>query len=196
MSASPETQSPAGCNSHVVYKMSSGESCVVLLRTISVRIINPNSGRSILAYAQLDSASQATLISESLCAELGLEQHNNLNTFSRGVESRTQSSRPRPQKKSETKDSPSEDRPSRGQGQKCSRPRPRIKETNASVLQKKVFKKTFHAISKKKNLQKYFLGNPKKKKTVYKNFSADLQNFNHSKNNAVLEPRTRQFSKT
>ena len=124
MSASPETQSPAGCNSHVVYKMSSGESCVVLLRTISVRIINPNSGRSILAYAQLDSASQATLISESLCAELGLEQHNNLNTFSRGVESRTQSSRPRPQKNPRPRTAlprtdplEAKDRNARGQGQ-------------------------------------------------------------------------------
>ena len=55
------------------------------------------------------------------------------------VESRTQGSRPRPrtQKKSEAKAKISlfEDRPSRGQGQKCLRPRPRIKNTAASVLQ-------------------------------------------------------------
>ena len=71
------------------------------------------------------------------------------------VESRTQGSRPRPrprtQKKSEAKakakDSPSEDRTSRGQGQECSRPRPRTKDTGASVLQKKVFKNFFQAIS-------------------------------------------------
>ena len=51
-------------------------------------------------------------------------------------------------KKSEAKDSLSEDRPSRGQGQECSRPRPRTKDTAAaSVLQKKVFKKVFQAIS-------------------------------------------------
>ena len=57
------------------------------------------------------------------------------------VELRTHGSRPRPrtQKKSEAKakDSLSEDRPSRGQGQKCSRSRPRTKDTAASVLQKK-----------------------------------------------------------
>ena len=50
-------------------------------------------------------------------------------------------------KKSEAKakDSLSEDRPSRGQGQECSRPRPRTKDTAASVLQKKkkVFKKSY-----------------------------------------------------
>ena len=39
-----------------------------------------------------------------------------------------------------------EDRPFRGQGQECSRPRPRTKDTAASVL-------------KKKGLQKNFLGN-------------------------------------
>ena len=44
----------------------------------------------------------------------------------------------------------SEDRPSLGQGQECSRPRPRTKDTAASVLKKKttkVFKKVFQAIS-------------------------------------------------
>ena len=63
------------------------------------------------------------------------------------VNSRTQGSRPRTQKKSEAKDSLSEDRPSRGQGQECPRPRPRTKDTAASVLQKK------------KGLQKSFSGN-------------------------------------
>ena len=55
------------------------------------------------------------------------------------VESRTQGSRPRTQKKSEAKakDSLSEDRHSRGQGQECSRPVPRTKDIAASVLQKK-----------------------------------------------------------
>ena len=38
VSISPETQIPAGCNSHVVYKMSSGENRVVLLRTIVVTV--------------------------------------------------------------------------------------------------------------------------------------------------------------
>ena len=39
-------------------------------------------------------------------------------------------------KKPKAKDSPLEDKPSRGQRQECSRPRPRTKETGASVLQK------------------------------------------------------------
>ena len=65
------------------------------------------------------------------------------------VESRTQGSRPRPNTKksvakAEAKDSLSEDRPSRGQGQECSRPRPRT--------QPQVF-------FKKKRLQKSFSGN-------------------------------------
>ena len=47
---------------------------------------------------------------------------------------------------------------------------------------KKVFKIFFQVISKKNGLEKIF--------------SVDLQNFNHSKNSAVLEPRTGQFSRT
>ena len=66
------------------------------------------------------------------------------------------------------------DRNARGQG-------PR---TQAQVLSKKktVFTKIFQAISTKKR----FL----------KNFSSAPQNFNNSKNTAVLEPRTSQFSTT
>ena len=56
------------------------------------------------------------------------------------------------------------------------------KNTNTSVLQKK-------------GLQNFFSGNLHKKRST-KNFSADLQNFNHSKNSAVLEPRTGQFLRT
>ena len=65
------------------------------------------------------------------------------------MESRTQGSRPRPrprtQKKSEAKakDCLFEDRPSRGQGQECSRPRPRTKDTAASVFHKKRSTKKF-----------------------------------------------------
>ena len=62
------------------------------------------------------------------------------------VESRTQGSRPRTQKKSEVKDCPSEDRLSPGQGQECSRPR--TKDTAA----RRVFQK-------KKRSSKTFLGN-------------------------------------
>ena len=69
--------------------------------------------------------------------------------FDAQVESRTQGLRPTPRtpKKSKAKNSFSEDRTSRGQGQKCSRPRPRTKNRGASVLQKKVFKIFFQAIS-------------------------------------------------
>ena len=70
-----------------------------------------------------------------------------------------------------------------GQGQECSRPRPRTKNTNASVfLRKKVLK--------------FFFGRSPKKNSLKKQFSADLKNFNHSKNSAVLEPRTWQFSRS
>ena len=117
------------------------------------------------------------------------------------MESRTQGSRPRPrpQKQSEAKvkDSLSEDRHSQGQGQQCSRPR--TKDTSASALQKKkVFTKIFQAISKKKkkrSSQKFFKRSPQKKRFP-KNFSSAPQNFNNSKNSAVLEPRTDQFSRT
>ena len=43
-----------------------------MLRTSAVRVINPVTGKSTLAYAQHDTASQATLISKSLRDELGL----------------------------------------------------------------------------------------------------------------------------
>ena len=49
-------------------------------------------------------------------------------------------------------------------------------------LQKKGLTKIFQAISTKKRFPKYFLSAP--------------QNFNISKNSAVLEPRTGQFSRT
>ena len=80
------------------------------------------------------------------------------------MESRTQDSRPRTQKKSEAKDSLSEDRLSRGQGQECSRPRPRTKDTSASALQKKkVFTKIFQAIcNKKKVFTNIFRRSPQK----------------------------------
>ena len=66
------------------------------------------------------------------------------------------------------------DRNARGQG-------PR---TQAQVLseKKKVFTKIFQAISTKKRFPK--------------NFSTAPQNFNNSKNSAVLKPRTGQFSRT
>ena len=100
------------------------------------------------------------------------------------VESRTQGSRPRTQKKSETKvkDSPSEDRPSQDQGQECSRLRPRTKDTGGKRSPKKGLKNFFSGDLQKNGLQKHFSGN--------------LQNFNDSKNSAAFEPRTVQFSRT
>ena len=116
------------------------------------------------------------------------------------MESRTHGSRPRPrtQKKSEAKakNSLSEDRHSRAQGQECSRPRTKV--TSASALQKKKgLQKIFQAISKKKKkvFTKAFQAISSKRRFP-KNFSSAPQNFNNSKNSAVLEPRTGQFSRT
>ena len=92
---------------------------------------------------------------------------------------------------------PSEDRPSRGQGQECSRPR--TKDTSASLLQKKGPQKSFLGDLKKKEKKtvfKNFLQAFSSKKRLLKFFSGDLQNFNNSKQSAVLEPRTGQFLRT
>ena len=48
---------------------------------------------------------------------------------------------------------------------------------------------------RQKGLQKFFSGDLQKN-DLEKNFSADLHNSNHTKNSAVLEPRTMQFSRT
>ena len=92
-------------------------------------------------------------------------------------------------------DSLSEDRTSRGQGQECSRPR--TKDTSASVLHKKkgLHKNFSGDLQKKKGFTKIFQAISMKKRFP-KNFSSDTQNFNNSKNSAVLEPRTGQFSRT
>ena len=100
------------------------------------------------------------------------------------------------------------DRNARGQGHK--------RKCSPKKKKKKVFTKIFQAIfkkkKKKKGLHKNFSGDlqKKKKKKVFtkifqaistekrclKNFSSAPQNFNNSKNSAVLEPRTGQFSRT
>ena len=99
----------------------------------------------------------------------------------------------------EAKDSLSEDRHSRGQGQECSRPRPRTKDTKRKCspkkkkglhknfsgdLRKKKKKKGLHknfsGISEKKKKKKVFtkifqaISEKKKKKGLHKNFSSDL----------------------
>ena len=54
------------------------------------------------------------------------------------------------------KDSLFDDRPSQGQGQEYSRPRPRTKDTSASILQKKRFSKIFFRRSPVKNVFQIF----------------------------------------
>ena len=56
------------------------------------------------------------------------------------MESRTQRSRPKTRKKSKAKDRVFEDRSSRGQGQKCSRPRPRTEDKIFLIMVGKFFK--------------------------------------------------------
>ena len=56
-----------------VLKVRVAEEGTVLLRTSAVRVINQTTGCSTLAYAQHDTGLQATLISDSLREELGLE---------------------------------------------------------------------------------------------------------------------------
>ena len=81
-----------------------------------------------------------------------------------GVENTRLEAKAKDTKKSEAKDSLSEDRHSRGQGQECSRPRPRTKDTSASALQKKrSSQKFFRQFPKKKgSSQKFFKRYPQK----------------------------------
>ena len=62
---------------------------MVLLRTTAVRVINPDTKKFSLAYAQLDTASQATIISDNLCSELGLKRNvdsvKSIRTFGEGT---------------------------------------------------------------------------------------------------------------
>ena len=87
------------------------------------------------------------IISEALQGVMYLRtsQINRQSLFTRGgVEDTRLEAKAKDTKKFEAKNSLSEDRHSRGQGQECSRPRPRTKDTSASALQKKkVFTKIF-----------------------------------------------------
>ena len=53
-------------------KLAPNNCSTVLLRTCAVRVFNPDTNKCTLAYAQHDTASRATLISEQLKNELGL----------------------------------------------------------------------------------------------------------------------------
>ena len=91
-------------------------------------------------------------------------------------------------------------------GQTLSRPRTGMLEAKA----KDQGHKRKCSPKKEKGLHKNFSGDQKKKKKVFtkifqaistktrfpKKFSSASQNFNNSKNTAVLEPRTGQFSRT
>ena len=123
-----------------------------------------------------------------------------LNVFSRGgVEDTRLEAKAKDTNKSEAKDSLSEDRHSRGQGQECSRLRPRTKvqghKRKCSPKKKKDLHKNFSGDLKEKVFTKIFHAIPTKKRFP-KIFSSAPQNFNNSKNSAVLEPRTGQFSRT
>ena len=94
---------------------------------------------------------------------------NQLDSFIRGgVEDTRLETKAKEIKKSEAKakDSLSEDRTSRGQGQQCLRPRPRTKDTGASVLpKKKVFKIFFQAISNLLAYPEFLIGGGLKHKS-------------------------------
>ena len=118
------------------------------------------------------------------------------------VESRTQGSRPRPrtQTKSEAKAKSTNKIQGQGQpfrGQTLSRPRTEMLEAEnlgrrrkcSKNKTKKGIKQILHAISER--------GNTKKSSQIFREISGVFQqNFNRSKNTAVLEPRTGQFSRT
>ena len=76
-------------------------------------------------------------------------------------------------------------------GQTLSRPRTGMLEAKAKDQGHKR-----KCSPKKKVFKNFFSGDLKKKNGVEKNFSAALENFNHSKNCAVFKPRTVQFSRT
>ena len=76
------------------------------------------------------------------------------------------------------------------------------KDTGSSVLKKKVLKNFFQAISKKKVFKNFFQaiskrGEQKRSSQIFREVSGVFQqNFNGSKNSAVLEPRRGQLSRT
>ena len=118
------------------------------------------------------------------------------------VESRTQGSRPRPRTQKKIRGQ-GQGQPFRGQT--LSRPRTEMLEAKDQGHKRKCSPK-----EKKKGLHKNVSGDLLKKKKGFpkifqaistkrrfpKNFSSTPQNFNNSKNSAVLEPRTGQFSRT
>ena len=94
-----DVQSPADCNgrdsvekNEVVTRMVKPGCNAVLLRTSAVKVVNPDTGKATFAYAQHDTASQATLISKSLRDELGLSTDHDQATAIRTLAEQTISS--------------------------------------------------------------------------------------------------------
>ena len=87
---------------------------------------------------------------------------------------------------------PFRDRHSRGHGQECSRPKPRTKRkcSPKKKKKKKGLHKSFFWQSPKKRSSQTFFQAISTKKRFPENFSGAPQNFNKSKNSAVLGPRT------
>ena len=124
-----------------------------------------------------------------------LPRHYHYQRWSRGHKARglgqghKKKPRPRPRTAFPRTDTlEAKDRNARGQGQghkrKCSPKSQKFfkRSQKKKKKKKKVFTKIFLAVSTKKRFPK--------------NFSSASQNFSNSKNTAVLEPRTGQFSRT
>ena len=107
----------------------------------------------------------AKMLSDKKCSLIDVSREHIKSSTRGGVEDTRIEAKDIKKSKAKAKDSLSEDRHSRGQGQECSRPRPRTKDTSVRALQKKkkVFTKIFQAISKKKGLHKNFSGDLHKK---------------------------------
>ena len=56
-----------------VHEIGSAKNRAILLRAIAVKVANPATGKSTIAYAQLYTASQLLLVSDRLKSDLGLE---------------------------------------------------------------------------------------------------------------------------
>ena len=112
------------------------------------------------------------------------------------VKSRTQGSMPRPRTAIPRTDPlEAKDRNARGQSQrhrsKCSSSSSKkgLQNKFSGYLKKEVFKNFFHVFSER--------GNQKTSLQFFREVSGGFQqNFNGSKNSAVIEPRTGQFSRT
>ena len=64
---------PSNGQDLTVRRINAKENGVILMRTSAVKVVNPITGKSTRVYAQHDTASQVTLISDNLKKELELE---------------------------------------------------------------------------------------------------------------------------